>query len=317
MAYDPHEQVPKESESKIVGLYARVSTGKQSTYGYSLDEQIKLGRERCAQLGWHLRYVFRECGESADTINRPKFKVMLEKAQQGCFNTLMFWKLDRCFRSLLDVINIEKQLREFDVQLYSLTEQIDTTTSFGRFNFRNLASAAEWERDMTKERTRLGMQALATQHKWPNPHPPLGYKIGKNQYLIIDAKEAKIVRYIYKKYLEIRSMPQLAYILNKRGVKPKRNGAWTATAVKVILTNRLYAGHYSIAGVEAEVPEYRIISKKTFDRVQEVRHRHIISREPMPMDRKKAKVEKMIGQYLERIREEEPFYGIEERMDPG
>jgi len=40
------------------------------------------------------------------------------------------------------------QATDHDVYLYSVTEQIDTTSATGRFNFRNLASAAEFERDM-------------------------------------------------------------------------------------------------------------------------------------------------------------------------
>ena len=59
-----------EEEPKIAAIYARVSSGKQ-VRGYSLPEQIKLCRERCEQNGWKIRFIFREDGESAKTIERP------------------------------------------------------------------------------------------------------------------------------------------------------------------------------------------------------------------------------------------------------
>lgn len=130
---------------------------------------------------------------------------------------------------------------------------------------------------------------------------------GRDQRLLIDINEAKIVRYIYRKYLELHSMPHIAYILNKRGVKPKRGGRWTATSVRLILTNQLYTGHYNITGIESEIKAYRIISKKTFNLVQNLRQSHGRSREPMPLDRKAATVEKIVNQYIMNLDEEERF----------
>jgi len=289
---------------KIAAIYARVSSGKQ-LFGYSLDEQIRLAEERCKIMGWKVRYIFREDGESAGTTDRPKFQIMMEKARQQSFDVLLFWKLDRFCRSLLDVVNVEKQLGEYNVSLYSLTEQIDTTTSFGRFNFRNIASAAEWERDMIKERSRMGMKALALQNKWPNKLPPLGFQKGRNQHLRVDHNEAKLVKYIFKKYIEIKSMPQLAFMLNRKGVKAKRGGRWTAASVKKILCNEIYIGHYNVAGVESYIKEYRIISNNPFNKVQAIRRRHGQNVEPMPKNRKEATVERIFNEYMSYLKEEE------------
>jgi site-specific DNA recombinase len=297
-----------ETKKNIAAIYARVSSGKQ-VFGYSLDEQIRLAEERCKIMGWKIRYIFREDGESAGTTDRPKFQMMMEKARQQGFDILVFWKLDRFCRSLLDVVNVEKQLREYGVALHSCTEEINTTTSHGRFVFRTLANAAEWERDMIKERSRLGMKALASQNKWPNSHPPLGFNKGKDQYLKIDQIEAKLVKYVFKKYIELKSMPQLAFMLNKKDVKSKRGGRWTAASIKKILCNEIYIGHYSVAGVESNIKEYRIVSNNVFNKVQEIRQRHGQNVEPMPVNRKQATVERIFNEYMSYLKEEEqlPF----------
>lgn len=50
---------------------------------------------------------------------------------------------------------------------------------------------AELERELIGERARIGLHALARQHKWPNPHPPLGYGKGEDQMLEVNGEEAK------------------------------------------------------------------------------------------------------------------------------
>jgi len=295
----------------FAAIYVRVSSDRQVS-GYSLDEQIRVAQERCRTMGWQIRYIFKENGESASSTDRPKFQLMMEKARQGSFNVLVFWKLDRFARSLLDVVNVEKQLRECGVALHSCTEAIDTLSAGGRFVFRTLASASEWERDVIKERSRLGMKALASQNKWPNNHPPLGFKKGKDQYLKIDQKEAKLVKYVFKKYIQLKSMPQLAFMLNRRCVKAKRGGRWTATSIKKILCNKIYIGHYSVAGIEAFIKEYKIVSNNLFNKVQEIRQRHGQNVEPMPKNRKEATVERIFNEYMSYLKEEQLPFAIDE-----
>jgi len=289
-------------------IYARVSTGKQ-VFGYSLDEQIELGIERCKLMHWKLRYIFREDGENAGTTDRPKFQIMIQKARQQSFDVLVFWKLDRFCRSLLDVVNTEKQLRGYNISLHSLTEQIDTTTSFGRFNFRNAASAAEWESDMHKERCQMGMIALAKQEKWPNRIVPFGYKKARNDRLKIDPLEAKIVQKIFKKYLAMKSMPDIAFSLNRAGIKTKRGNNWTKLSVKRILDNELYTGQYEVSEIKKYVKDYRIISPKLFNKAKALRNRYRQDVKPMPKNRKEAVVNRMFDDYMIYLKEdhEEPF----------
>ena len=293
-----------DKNPKIAAIYARVSSGKQIT-GYSLDEQIRLARERCEQNGWKVRYIFREDGESAATTDRPKFQAMMKKAQEGEFNVIIFWKLDRFCRSLLDVVNVEKKLREWGVNMCSLTENIDTTNSSGRFVFRTIASAAQWEREMISERTAMGLKALAKQHKWPNKSTPLGYKRDSNGYLKIIKNEAKLVQEIFHKYIKMKSMPQLAFLLNKRGIKTKRGKKWSAAAIKTILTNEIYIGKYNVAYVQTNIPKYKIIRNKTFKKTQQIRLRQSQNVEAMPNNRKTATVKKIFDEYMSFLKEEE------------
>jgi site-specific DNA recombinase len=172
----------------------------------------------------------------------------------------------------------------------------------GRFNFRNLASVAELEREIIGERARIGLYALAREHKWPNPHPPLGYDKGEDGRLTVNREEAKLVRWIFKMYIKNMSMPQVAWELNKEGITTKNGKEWNARAVRDVLTNEIYIGRYNVAGVREQVEEYRIIESGLFKQAKGIMHRFVsgngAKRPPMPEDRRKAKIDKIFNDYL-------------------
>jgi len=294
------------SKERIIyaAIYARTSSLNQKS-NYSIEGQVAQCWDYCKRRGWAVRYVFVDECQSGGTVDRPKFQLMLEKAQNREVDVIVFWKLDRFCRSLVDLVNIERVLRRWGVGLCSVTEFIDTTTPVGRFNFRNIASVAELERELIGERARLGLHALARELKWPNSHPPLGYDKAEDGKLIVNAMEAKLVQKIFNMYLETKSMAQVAYQLNKEGIETKKGCAWTPGAVKNVLTNELYIGNYRVAGVSQHVAEYIIIERNLFDEVQRIRLRFKDKggrRAPMPIERKAAKVEGVLQKFREALR---------------
>ena len=257
------------NDNKVVfaAIYARTSSPNQKS-SYSIEGQVNQCWSYCQQRGWVVRYVFIDECQSGGTIERPKFQLMLEKAKNSEIDVIVFWKLDRFCRSLVDLVNIERTLRNYGVGLCSVTEFIDTTTPVGRFNFRNLASVAELERELIGERARLGLHALAREHKWPNPHPPLGYDKKEDGTLVINSSEAKLVQKIFNLYIRQKSMAQVAFLLNREGIRTKKGGKWTARAVRDIITNNLYIGEFCVAGVKEHLEKYRILNDKTFQKAK-------------------------------------------------
>jgi site-specific DNA recombinase len=285
----------------FAAIYARTSSPNQK-FNYSIREQVRQCWDFCIRRGWVVKYVFTDEAQSGGTVERPKFQLMLERAKEGEFNVIVFWKLDRFCRSLVDLVNIERMLRKWNVGLCSTTEYIDTTTPVGRFNFRNLASVAELERELIGERARLGLYALAREGKWLNPHPPIGYDKDEEGHLKVNQAEAEIVKKIFQLYLEHKSMAHVAYLLNREGIKTKKGKEWNARAVKDVLTNRLYVGDYTVAGANLHIEEYRIIDDATFNAAQKLRTTTKSERPPMPLDRKTEQIEKFIARYLQTLK---------------
>jgi site-specific DNA recombinase len=280
-------------------IYARTSSPNQK-YNHSIQEQIDQCLKFCEDRNWKTSYVFIDECESGGNINRPKFQLMLEGAKANKFDVIVCWKLDRFCRSLVDLVNIQRKLLEWNVNICSVTEYIDTTTPVGRFNFRTLASVAEFERELIGQRARMGLHALAKQHKWPNSHPPLGYNRDSKGKLILNPKEKKLVNYVFDLYLDKKSMPQVAYELNQQNIRTKKKNRWNTRAIRDIITNGLYVGNYSVAGFTDKVEEYKIIEEDLFFKAQETRLRYFRRpRQRMPIDRKKVKVDTVFNKYID------------------
>jgi site-specific DNA recombinase len=293
------QQENENDGETCAAIYARTSSVNQK-FGYSLDEQIRLCFKRCRLLGWEVVFVFRDEAESGKDTERPMFQTMMAEAERGQFDVVVFWKLDRLSRSLLHAVQIESSLREYEVALYSVTEQIDTTTSAGRFNFRNLASAAEFEREMIGERSEMGLKARALEGKWPNDSPPYGYEVSEHGELSVLPREAVVVRWIFDRYLEVKSMPEVAWELNNRTGRVVSTSEWDASRVKSILSNEVYTGEFELAGVKQSVPAYRIIDDAVFSAATDTRFRFRTddeNRPPMEDHRKNPIVDDILEQY--------------------
>lgn len=89
--------------------------------------------------------------------DRPGLTQLLSDLQSG--DVLTVWKLDRLGRSLSHLVQVVEELGRRGIEFRSLTENLDTTTPSGRLVFHLVGAVAEFERDLTRERTRVALAA--------------------------------------------------------------------------------------------------------------------------------------------------------------
>jgi DNA invertase Pin-like site-specific DNA recombinase len=125
--------------------YVRVSTADQDPE-LQLDALSAAGCEK----------IFQETATGANR-ERPQLQRLLDQLREG--DVLLVWKLDRLARSLRDLVDLVNLIQSKGAAIHSLNDQIDTSTSTGKFTFHVFAALAEFERDLIRERTHAGLAA--------------------------------------------------------------------------------------------------------------------------------------------------------------
>ena len=195
-----------------------IYTRKSSEEGLDQDfNSLDAQREACeayiasqASLGWKLvPEHYDDSGLSGGTMNRPALQRLLEDIRNNRIDVVVVYKIDRLTRSLMDFSKIVELFDPHGVTFVSITQQFNTTTSMGRLTLNVLLSFAQFEREVTAERIRDKIAASKKKGMWMGGSVPLGYR-AKNKKLIVDEQEVETVRFLYRRYLELKSVKQLS-----------------------------------------------------------------------------------------------------------
>jgi site-specific DNA recombinase len=266
------------------GLYIRVSTEMQKERGESLDVQLRRLKAAVESKNWGVAEIYKDAGISAKNINRPEFARMMSDIEGGKIDVILCTKLDRLFRNTKDFIDTTEYFDKKNIKFVCLEADIDTTTASGRAFSAIRAVFGQLERETTGERVRDVMRSRAEQGKWNGGITPYGY-FSKDKQLIINDKEARVVRDIYNTYMQNRSIRNTVHRLNDDDKKTRDNKLWTLTSVRRILTNPFYYGFltyskrsHNFNGQLRRNKTYilnpgkhsQIISKELFDKVQAI-----------------------------------------------
>ena len=237
-----------------------IYTRKSSEEGLEQDfNSLDAQRESCEAFilsqkheGWDaLSAMYDDGGISGATMVRPALQRLLDDVRNGKVDVVVVYKVDRITRSLADFAKIVETFDAHGISFVSVTQQFNTTTSMGRLTLNVLLSFAQFEREITGERIRDKIAASKKKGMWMGGLPALGYDV-RNRKLVVNQKEAKTVRHIYRRYAELASVRLLKHELDADGVVSKirrgQNGRrWGGKplargALYLMLQNRIYLG---------------------------------------------------------------------------
>lgn len=258
-------------------IYTRKSSDEGLDQSFnSLDAQ----REACeafivsqASFGWKLLpELYDDGGISGGTMERPALQRLLTDIKQKKIDVVVVYKIDRLTRSLMDFSRIVEIFDGHGVSFVSITQQFNTTTSMGRLTLNVLLSFAQFEREVTAERIRDKVAASKKKGMWMGGNVPLGYQV-KDRKLVVDAEEAQTVRWLFRRYLDVRSLTELSK--EARANKLYRSEERKPTAVPFsrgklhhLLSNPVYVGKVRHKDVVYDGEQEPIISHELFTEVQ-------------------------------------------------
>lgn len=192
-------------------------------------------------------------GFSGKDVKRPQFQEMMALVKEKQVKMIVVYKLDRLSRNVLDFCEMYNELEQYDTKFASVSESFDTTTSMGRAMLMITMTFAQLERETIAERIRDNMMELAKTGRWLGGNTPMGFDSEKMEKLNINGKkvslfrlspiddELEIIKLIYDKYLELKSLTTLETFLLNNNLKTRRECDFTRWGLKKILTNPVYA----------------------------------------------------------------------------
>lgn len=139
-----------------VALYCRCSTKNDQRPEVQITELSRYAESR----GWTIDpdHIIVDEGLSGRNPNRPGLNKLLNLARARKIDCIVIMKLDRLFRSLKNMVVTLEELNEIGVQLVSQKENLDMTTSAGRLMIHLISSFAEFEAELARERTIIGLE---------------------------------------------------------------------------------------------------------------------------------------------------------------
>lgn len=217
----------------VVYCYGRASTSKQTlteSHQRSVCEEFvqrSLVPEGYTYGGWLY--------DSATSGSRPMFerddgRKLWALVQPG--DKIVWAKLDRAFRSVLDAAQTMMLLSQKGVSFNSLDLGLDTGTPIGRCVFTILTAFAELELEFIRQRTKDGLRAKSSDGKPHSKHAPIGWlKAGKKRdsYYLPDPKERAQVAEMVALRRAGASLERIT--LHMRGVRRTNGKAWNINSI--------------------------------------------------------------------------------------
>lgn len=282
---------------KTAGIYVRVSTERQVQEGYSIAAQKENLISFAKMNKFKIYDIYADEGISGKDIEgRPSVKRLIEDIQNGKIDVVLVQKIDRLTRNITDTEDFIKLFQKYDVDIWSISDgKVDISNSNGKFMTLLKGLFAQHERELISERIKVAFNEKVKQgYTLCCGCTPYGYIRKKgNKIIVINHKEAIVVRKIFKLYNNNYSFTQIADILNFDGVITKRagqivnlykngekigtksfTGLWSSKAIKLILSNPVYIGkvRYGIGRKDYYIGDGKhkpIINEKEWNKAQE------------------------------------------------
>lgn len=225
-----------------VAAYCRVSTDKTDQLN-SLETQKAFFEQYCSRNGLILACIYADEGISGTKIrNRYQFIKMMQDAGKGLFDQVIVKDVSRLARNTVDFLTSIRKLKELNIETVFITSDMRSLGN-SEFVLTLMGAMAQEESQNTSKRVKFGKRENAKKGRVPNL--VYGYDKIPGDYfnLVINDREAAVVKRIFSMYTEEgHGGSRIAQLLNQEGVRTKRGSLWSQNAVSRILKNEIYIG---------------------------------------------------------------------------
>lgn len=244
----------KQELPKRVCAYCRVSTDSEEQKTSYIAQKTYYTDKIQSHPKWIFAGIYADEGISGTSMKkRDEFNRMIKDALDGKIDIILCKSIPRFARNVVDILNIIEQLNQKGVPIIFENENINSLDDRQGTRIQILMCAANAE-DYSKslsESVKWGKIRQIEQGNYPFAEC-FGYnlEIIKNKggrtierKITINERQADVIKYIFKTYLDGYSYRQIAKMLEERGIcSPKGMPTWKSSTVEIILKNEKYKG---------------------------------------------------------------------------
>ena len=224
----------EERPKHRVAAYCRVSTDSDeqaTSYETQVEHYTSYIKKNPE---WEFAGIFSDDGISGTyTKKREGFNKMIDECMDGKIDMIITKSISRFARNTLDCLKFIRQLKEKNIPVFFEKENINTMDAKGEVLLTIMASLAQQESQSLSQNVRLSI----------NHNRFLGFTKDEDGHLIVKPDEAKVVKRIYREYLEGASLQQIAKGLETDGILTGAGKKkWRLETLHKILRNEKYIG---------------------------------------------------------------------------
>lgn len=232
-----------KQKKKRVCAYARVSTMTEKQQDSLENQQAYYAHYYSQQPDIDFVGIYYDQGISGNRVNRPGFRQMIADCKAGNIDMIHTKSISRFARNTELLLEVSRYLKAIQVDIFFEEQQLHTLSSEGEVMLTVLASYAEEELRNMSENQRWAFQKKFQRGELViNTKRFLGYDKDPDGELVINPKEAQIVKRIFSLYLSGMGGHTIAKLFNKEKVPTVDQKQWHSTTVLNILKNEKYKG---------------------------------------------------------------------------
>ena len=286
------EMTEQKQVKRRVAVYARVSTERDQQQT-SFKTQVEFYTKKVNETPeWELVKIYADEGISGcGTKKRVGFQEMMADCEKGKIDLIITKSVSRFARNTVDSIEAIRKLKAKGIEIYFEKENIWTLDSKSEFIITLMSSLAQEESRSLSENITWGKRKRMAEGSVSIPYSRvLGFKKG-DEGIEVDKEQAKIVKRIFKMFLQGYTPHTIAKILTEEKIEsPGGMDEWHSQTVRSMLSNEKYKGdallqkEFTVDYLtkrmkknEGELPQYyvkesheAIIEPHVFDYVQEL-----------------------------------------------
>ena len=227
-----------------VAAYCRVSTNGQDQLD-SLAAQERYYEEQVkSNSDWQFAGIYSDVGSGTTMKGRKRLNALISACRRGRVDMVLIKSASRFARNTVDALKTIRMLRRWNVDIYFEAEDIHSLHETSEFLLTVICAQAQDESESKRADIKWGLQkSFSDPDSKYYQRKCYGYRHDENGKLVIDEKEAEVVRLIFRMSREGASLSQIAGVLQEQGIpSPRGKAVWSRESLRKILNNEKYLG---------------------------------------------------------------------------